>query len=115
MQSAGLFITKGLRTMFVGSLVIMFGCDCYRNAEGIVVDIETKQPISGVQIVNNSDFEHRQTQNLSATDSAGQFSYADLSGGLFGCPDLVLVFSKPGYLNQRINMSDGVDTVFLIE
>lgn len=115
MQSAGLFTKKGLRTIFVGSLVIVFGCDCYRDAEGIVVDIDTKQPISGVQIVNNSDFEHRQTQNLSATDSAGQFSYSDLSGGLFGCPDLVLVFSKPDYLHQRINVSDGIDTVFLIK
>lgn len=115
MQSAGSFIRKGLWAIFVGLLVIVFGCDCYRDAEGIVVDIQTKQPISGVQIVNNSDFEHRQTQNLAATDSAGQFSYSDLSGGVFGCPDLVLVFSKQEYLNQRINVSDGIDTVFLIK
>tara|TARA_R110001606_G_scaffold221776_1_gene369561 strand:+ start:136192 stop:136503 length:312 start_codon:yes stop_codon:yes gene_type:complete len=98
--------------IFAGLLFLMFGCDCHRHAEGIVVDDDTKRPIAGVQIVNNSDFERGQAQNLFVTDSAGQFSYSDISGGIFGCPDLVLVFTKSDYLVQRINVSNSIDTVF---
>jgi hypothetical protein len=113
MQGTDSLMTKRLLTIFTGLLLLMFGCDCHRHAEGIVVDDATKRPIAGVQIVNNSDFEREQTQNLFVTDSAGQFSYSDISGGIFGCPDLVLVFTKSDYLVKRINVSSGIDTVFL--
>jgi hypothetical protein len=94
-------------------LLTLASCDCYRTAEGIIVDSQTKAPIAEVQLVNDADFEQQQTDNLATSDSLGHFEYADVSGGMFGCPDLILVYSKPGYRTTRVNVSNGSDTILL--
>ena len=96
-------------------LMILFSCDCYRSVEGVVLDADSGLPIDNVQIVDNNDFEQGQTNHLETSGDRGQFSYSDISGGLLGCPDLVLVFSKEGYNNQRISFDagSGSDTVYL--
>lgn len=96
-------------------LMILFSCDSYRSVEGVVLDADSGLPIDNVQIVDNHDLEHGQKNHIETSGGRGQFSYSDISGGLLGCPDLVLVFSKEGYYNQRISFdSESVsDTVYL--
>ena len=113
--SDGGFATRRLVIMI--PIMILCSCDCYRTAEGIIFDSDSGLPIENVQIVNNNDFDRGQTDHLVTSDEEGKFQYDDISGGLFGCPDLVLVFSKKGYLNQRISMEEGIgtDTIYLQE
>ncbi|MCV9389091.1 carboxypeptidase-like regulatory domain-containing protein [Reichenbachiella ulvae] len=105
------------KTATITMALLLWSCDCHRHAEGVVLDAQTQLPIAEVQIVNDRDFEEGITSQLILTDSTGYFEYSDISGGLFGCPDLVLVFSKRGYKIHRLNLSENngyqIDTVFL--
>lgn len=107
------------KNLIFSSLLFLFSlnsCDCIRFVEGVVLDFDTKLPQEGVQIVNSLDFDRGITTYLVTTDEQGNFSYSDISGGLFGCPKLVLVFSKEGYLNQRLSFeqsSSRMDTIYL--
>ncbi|MEQ9443417.1 MAG: hypothetical protein RIG62_30540 [Cyclobacteriaceae bacterium] len=95
-------------------LVFLLSCDCYRTAEGIIIEEDTGLPINNVQIVNDNDYERKETNHLEMSDTEGRFSYSDISGGLFGCPDLTLVFSKQGYNNFRMTFdsSSKFDTIY---
>lgn len=109
--------TDGLVKIKFGALVpilLLLSCDCYRTAEGIIIDADSDLPVNNVQIVNDRDFELKQTDHLETSNEEGRFSYSDISGGLFGCPDLVLVFSKEGYYNQRISFDSAnkFDTIY---
>lgn len=104
-----------VRNIALIPLMILFSCDCYQSVEGIVLDADSGLPIDNVQIVGNHDFEHGEKNHVETSGDRGQFSYSDISGGLFGCPELVLVFSKEGYYIQRISFDSGSgsDTVYL--
>ena len=91
---------------------LLASCDCLRHAEGHVIDKHTNLPISEVQITNSYDFKKRETNYLVESDETGFFRYSDISGGLFGCPKLTLVFSKSGY--KVLESAVKSDTVFLI-
>ena len=73
------------------SFFLLLSCDCHRKVKGIVIDFYTKKPIDSVFIVildkNIEDY----------TDENGEFTMRDVSGGLFGCPPMPLVFKKQGY------------------
>jgi hypothetical protein len=103
------------RSIALIPLITLFSCDCYQSAEGVILDANSRLPLDNVQIVTSNDFERGQTEHLETSNEKGQFSYSDISGGLFGCPDLVLVFSKEGYYNQRISFDSGSksDTIYL--
>jgi len=49
------------------------------------------------------------------TDKNGLFNYSSISGGLCGCPDLVLYFNKNGYKTTKMVFEAYTknDTVFL--
>jgi hypothetical protein len=60
--------------------------------EGILIDDETRLPIDGVKITKVTNITIDEY-----TDSFGHFEYHAISGGLLGCPKIVLAFEKEGY------------------
>lgn len=99
-------------------LILLFflsACDCYRTVDGVILDSGSGIPVDNVQIVTDVDFAQQQTDHLETSNAEGRFSYADISGGWFGCPDMVLVLYKKGYFTQRITFDSSAkfDTIYL--
>jgi hypothetical protein len=88
--------------------IVMFlaivSCDCVTDGNGIVVDAHTGLPLDSVIVksyVNRVNDRFFQSQMV--TDSTGEFSGSTgLTGGFFGCPDLVIELSKGGYVSTKI-------------
>ncbi len=95
-------------------LLSLSACDCYQNVAGIVVDAESKKPISEVEFVNlKKPVPDKMYKDV--TDDKGIFEYSNVSGGLFKCPNVEMQFIKTGYENQIKIISSGThqDTIFL--
>lgn len=103
-------------TIFILTTLIFASCDCVQQATGVVLDRKTLEPISYVSL---GKFEKEDTSNSYSrriyTDNNGQFDYHNTSGGIGGCPDLILYFNKVGYKASKMtfnSVSQG-DTVYL--
>jgi hypothetical protein len=94
-----------MKFVFVTFLVcwVLTSCDCYRDASGVVLDKQTLQPVAGVGVgkFETEDPENPRSRKEHSNDS-GQYQYTDISGGLGGCPDLVLYFTRPGYKTSKM-------------
>lgn len=73
-------------------LLCLTGCDCYQVARGYVEDAATGARLANVTVsVKGKDWDH------TLTDSLGAFELSNISGGLFGCPDLYIVVAKENF------------------
>ena len=77
----------------MGLTLLLTGCDCPREVKGLVVDYHSDIEISDVLI-----WEDSRSQKAFKSDLIGGFDYNDISGGLLGCPDVNLTFTKSGYV-----------------
>ena len=96
--------------------VLLCGCDCVTNVEGLILDSETKSPIANVMI---------STINLPASSGdrdqlyssiSGNFNYHRM-GGIRGCGEVALYFYKTGYEASRqicISRSEN-DTIYMVK
>lgn len=79
-------------------LVLVFvastSCDCLQHVTGVVVDFETQLPIDNVKII-------RDTSRVVYSDSLGYFVFTSMTGGVFGCPKILLSFEKEGYIKEN--------------
>lgn len=92
----------------IAFLLCLSSCDCRQKVSGVVVDRETKKPLSGVKYVQQKDSGQMEAF-AHTTNSAGWFAYSDISGGL-DCPDIVLVFSKDYYHTKVKRFESSGDT-----
>ncbi len=101
-------VFKGTVLMLVSS-IIFYACDCFQTVSGVILDSETKQPVKNAYTQNSSqNFTH------SYTDSSGFFALESISGGLWGCPPMIVVVTKTGYEIKTIEIEPGgYDTVYL--
>jgi hypothetical protein len=82
---------------------LFISCDCYQNASGIIVDNETHKPINKVKIKElNKNF-------IDFTDENGYFERHHISGGIFTCPDIIIIVSKEKYETDTIVFKNGED------
>lgn len=97
--------------------LLLYSCDCFQHADGVVLDEESKQPIINTRVENLKFKMPAGYIHYSLSDSLGGFkvNYPLLGKGLFGCPELRLTFSKPGYISNEIilNATTVNDTVYL--
>lgn len=80
-------------------LLFLSGCDCITDGNGVVVDSISGLPLDSVSAesyidkINKDSFESEMT-----TDEFGVFyGSTGLTGGFFGCPDLIVKLSRVGY------------------
>lgn len=91
-----------LLVFLLSTVLLWSSCDCVQHARGIVLDKETLHPLEGVRVSKEQDT-GMQLSSLPMTDADGIFQYNDISGG-FPCPDLVLVFRRPGYKAKKADL-----------
>ena len=87
-----------------GISLIALGCDCVTVGNGIVVDADTGLPLDSVVVRSYIEaVNERSFQSRMVTDSTGEFNGdTGVTGGFFGCPDLVIELSKDGYVSATI-------------
>jgi hypothetical protein len=86
-------------TTFLG-LTALASCDCMQDVTGTVYDKETKQPLDSV-------YAHKGTKNYGEyTDKQGEFKLNAISGGLCGCPPMLVIVSKEGYEQQTVEIKN---------
>jgi hypothetical protein len=98
------------------TVLILTSCDCMQLLNGVVVDKETRQPLDNVAIGQYKKEDPNQPYSKRFySDSTGQFGYHSISGGLLGCPDLELYFSKVGYKTSKQSFKSYTqfDTIYL--
>ncbi len=85
-------------------------CDCVLQAEGIVVDSDSKILLSNVMISSDMNFK----KDVVISDEKGYFLFSDITGG-WKCPDLKLYFQKEGYQLYEKNYpsNNRMDTIYL--
>ncbi len=73
-----------------------------QNVSGTVLIEQTMQPIDSVyvQIENNHNYN-------CYTDQKGNFELSRISGGLFRCPPMKVVISKPGFETVSLQIENG--------
>ena len=97
---------------YISATLIIAGCgDCFQQAEGIVLDKNTKMPIDSVTIVSTNTPDNVKIFST----KTGQFKFNKTSGGITDCPDLTLYFYKKGFKQNRSTFkSNSVnDTIYL--
>jgi len=85
------------RIIFIIPCSLLSSCigDCVQQKNGTVLDATTKKPIANVKVYKVG---HPEIY----TDSTGRFEIHEISGGLTGCPTLILNFAKDGYQFETI-------------
>lgn len=78
------------RCIFLYVLAIFTSCDCLQHVQGVVIDFDTKSPISNVMVIKDIN-------RVIYTDSLGNFNFTSVTGSLFRCPKVLLSFQKEGY------------------
>lgn len=99
------FSVKLLTGIILALCLLIMSCDCIRDGSGVVVDSNTNQPIDSVLVksyigkVREKSFEREML-----TDTSGNFTGGTgmTGGGFGGCPDLVMQFSKKGYITRTV-------------
>lgn len=82
---------KILKVNTLACIVTIFtSCDCLQHVQGVVIDFDTKAPISNVMVIKDEN-------RVIYTDSLGNFNFTSVTGSLFRCPKVILSFQKEGY------------------
>lgn len=91
-------------------------CESYRTVEFVVQDAVTHQPIDSVFVHvkagKNGDYEKSGTEGY--TNASGFFSGSFMIGCSFGCYDIFVECSKPGYKQYVSEMNEFADTIRLV-
>ena len=100
----------------LGFIAMLFAsCDCVREVQAVVLDTSTGQAVEAVMVreAHGQELEIARIQ----TDINGHFTFRDISGGWWHCPDVVLYFEKEGYqpVKKQFRSFTEADTVFLAQ
>lgn len=93
-------------------LFLLISCDCVQEVNILVLTPHSKLPIVDVKVTAGDP---QSDSDFGLTDDQGRYQYHNISGSLFGCPNVILTFQKEGFLNQKIkyNSCCTTDTVYL--
>ena len=84
------------RPYLISFLLLVSGCEGYRQAVGTVVDYETYKPLDSVycNVLTGGTPMY--------TDTTGKFNVQNPFGSCMPCKDITVEFSKPGYRNYMV-------------
>lgn len=83
--------------LIISGFVLITGCEGYTCATGVIYDSDTKAPLDSVlcKVLTGSDAQY--------SDSIGQYEVCNNFGGCVPkCPEIVVEYSKIGYLTKTL-------------
>lgn len=100
-----------IRPILLLPVLALTSCEGFRCSVGTVRDAQTHQPLDSVLLeVLTKD------NAASYTDSTGRFDVCNrMNGCVPDCKDIVVQFSKPGYVTQKIKNLDSADVLLVKE
>ena len=75
--------------VFIPSVFLLVSCDGFQAIDGMIVDSESKKPISNVLIKEINKFDA-----LGFSDEQGYFEFHEIKGFTFGDKEMTIVFLK---------------------
>ena len=85
-------------------------CDGFQEIEGVVVDSESKTPISNVELVQING-----KKKIITTDDNGYFSISEITGFAFGNKETTIIFSKENYTSDTITFINNESKLIKLE
>ncbi|WP_445718957.1 hypothetical protein [Flavobacterium sp.] len=89
---------------------LLVSCDGFQEIEGVVVDSETKQPISNVELVQING-----EKIINKTDDNGYFNIGQIKGFAFGDKEMTVVFSRENYTSDTITFINNESKLIKLE
>jgi hypothetical protein len=107
--------TIAIASVFFIGTYLMTGCDCLQQADGVILDRQTKIPIDSLNIATVDILKNTVTGRVEYSIKNGNFKFTKMSGGIRKCPDLTLYFYKWGYNQTSLTFesSSTNDTIYL--
>lgn len=85
-------------------------CDGFQEIEGVVVDSETKKPISNVELV-----QIKGEKFINKTDDNGYFNISQITGFAFGNKETIIIFSRENYTSDTITFINNESKLIKLE
>jgi hypothetical protein len=89
---------------------LLVSCDGFQAIDGMIVDSESKKPISNVQIK-----EIKEVDALGFSDEKGYFEFYEISGFAFGDKEMTVVFCKENYISDTITFVNNESKLIKLE
>ncbi len=89
---------------------LFVSCDGFQEIEGIVVDSESKKPISNVELV-----QIKGEKFINKTDDRGYFNISQITGFAFGNKEMAVVFCKENYMSDTITFINNESKLIKLE
>lgn len=89
---------------------LLVSCDGFQAIDAMIVDSESKKPISNVQIK-----EIKEVDALGFSDEKGYFEFHEISGFAFGDKEMTLIFSKENYTSDTITFLNNESKLIKLE
>ena len=98
------------------AMAILVGCTSKSNSAATILDKLTNLPIDSVRVWTVVKTEAEEMEYVATySDRSGMFSTKEVMEGSKQCPNVTLIFEKPGYntKSQVFNCDSSVQTVQL--
>lgn len=89
---------------------LFVSCDGFQEIEGVVVDSETKKPISNVELVQING-----EKLINKTDDNGYFNIGQITGFAFGDKETTIIFSRENYTSDTITFINNESKLIKLE
>jgi len=89
---------------------LFVSCDGFQEIEGVVVDSETKKPISNVELVQING-----KKNINKTDDNGFFYISQITGFSLGNKETTIIFSRENYTSDTITFINNESKLIKLE
>jgi hypothetical protein len=96
--------------VFIPSVFLLVSCDGFQAIDGMIVDSESKKPISNVLIKEINKFDA-----LGFSDEQGYFEFHEISGFAFGDKEMTVVFCKENYISDTITFVNNESKLIKLE
>ena len=112
--SSSSFATTLYLTLILFFSLSLTSCECGQNAEGIILDKLTLEPLASVSISKVSIIKNTIPKNPISSSEKGIFKFHRM-GGMKGCNEISLYFYKNGYQEKNVILKSPSinDTVYL--
>lgn len=100
-----------MKKIYFFLLLILISCDCLQEVSGIVIDAETKEPVSRACIITNAIGR----KDSVFTDDKGYFEISKISGGFFKCPDVEVIITRNGFETQKAKIENNKDIIIRLK
>ncbi len=108
------FMKNLLKIIVALSMITFVACESQKHISVTVIDEVTRQPLDSVfvQVDAGKNGVYDKNSDDGFTDESGKYETHMMIGCSFGCYDIRMTYTKPGY-EKLIQLNNTIDTISL--